>query len=114
MTNEEYDKMYQKSKKSLAETKQTPKDIQMTEEDALKKLNLRTLKGAFLVLLMGYGLSMVAFMFEKLQIDCRVMGRGVKWIYSGSKKMVIKVLIILWSKVIKNLIKLIMFKYKWN
>lgn len=114
MTNEEYDKMYQKSKKTIAETQQTPKDVQMTEEVALKKLNLRTLKGAFLVLLMGYALSLVAFVFEKLQIDCRVLGRGFKSIIIGCHFGCKRVLSVFWNTIIRNLIKLIMFKYKWN
>lgn len=114
MTNEEYDKMFQSSKKTLAETQQTTKDVHMTEEVALKKLNLRTLKGAFIVLLMGYGLSVVAFLFEKLRVDCQSLRQAIRWIYSGLMGAVKWTLINLWEKVIRKMIQLIMFKYKWN
>lgn len=116
MTNEEYDKMFQSSKKTLTETQaqQTTKDVQMTEEVALKKLNLRTLKGAFMVLLMGYGLSLVAFLFERLRVDFESCGRGLKWIYFGLLRAVKWSVNNLWDKIFRKIITLIMFKYKWN
>lgn len=106
--------MFQSTKKTLAESQQTTKDIQMTEEVALKKLNLRTLKGAFMVLLMGYGLSLVAFLCEKLRVDCQALGRVFKWVYAGLISIAKWTLINLWQKVVRRIIKMIMFKYKWN
>lgn len=114
MTNEEYDKMFQVSKKSLAETPQTPKDAQMSEEIILKKLNLRTLKGAFIVLLMGFGLSLVAFLFERLRWDFEACGRGISYCYFGVISTVKGGGAFLWNTVIKKAINLLMFKYQWE
>lgn len=115
MTNEEYDKMFQNSKKSVAETQQTTKDnTQVVEEHGLKKLNLRTLKGAFMVLLLGYALSVVAFLLENLKIDCGVicglLGKGLGGFIGGGKCVVVG----LWNYFIVRIVKMIMFKYSWN
>ena len=106
--------MFQISKKSQTETNQAPKDNQSVEEVTLKKLNLRTLKGAFMVLLMGYGLSIVAFAFEMRRVDCLVLGRFSKRVAQGVMGTVKWVSINLWNRIIRKLIKLVMFKYQWN
>lgn len=114
MTNEEYDKMFQVSKKSLEETQQTPKDIQMTEEVVLKKLNLRTLKGAFMVLLMGFALSLVAFLFETFRWDCRAMKQMASACYRRTIEGFKGVLRSIWERVLRKIVDLVLFKYKWN
>lgn len=114
MTNEEYDKMFQVSKKSLEETQQTPKVIQMTEEVVLKKLNLRTLKGAFMVLLMGFALSLVAFIFETLHWDYQALKRAARNCYSQMIEGFKCVFRVIWKKVFRKIIDLVLFKYNWN
>lgn len=113
MTNEEYDKMFQISKKSLAETQQTPKDVQNSEEVALKKLNLRTLKGAFIVLLMGFALSTIAFILERLRWDCDALCKALSFcfrkvkVFSRGVGNGVKV-------VVRKLINVLMFKFQWE
>lgn len=114
MTNEEYDKMFQVSKKSLEETQQTPKVIQMTEEVVLKKLNLRTLKGAFMVLLMGFALSLGAFLFETLHWDYQALKRAASYCYSQIIEGFKCVFRVIWKKVVRKIIDLVLFKYNWN
>lgn len=115
MTNDEYDQMFKTTKKSqAAENRGATKDVQMSEEVVLKKLNLRTLKGAFMVLLMGQGLSLVVFLFEKMDLDCgAICGRILK-IWQGIKTMFRWILTVFREQIIRKLINLIMFKYQWN
>lgn len=118
MTSEEYDKMFQVSQKALAESPQQQqnkdKDTQATEEVALKKLNLRTLKGAFLVLLMGFGLSAVAFVFETLHWDCRALARVTRRGFRETVKGIRVASEWLWRNLLRKIVDLVMFKYKWN
>lgn len=114
MTSEEYDKMFQVSQKALADSPQTNKDSQATEEVALKKLNLRTLKGAFLVLLLGFALSLIAFLFERLHWDWRTLGRVAHRGFARSVRGVRTASLFLWRTVLRRVRDMILFKYEWN
>lgn len=116
MTNEEYDKMFQISKKSFAESQKSTKDAPQTtaEEVILKKLNLRTLKGAFIVLLLGFALSSVIFILEQFRFDSDAIGMGLSRSWSCMKITIRVVGRFLYNRLILKVIRLIMFKYRWD
>lgn len=117
MTNEEYDKMFQISKKSFVESQKSSKDgpTQTTAEEViLKKLNLRTLKGAFFVLLLGFALSSVIFILEQFRFDSEAIMRGLRMVYCRTKVLVKGVLSFLYYRIVLIVIRLIMFKYRWD
>lgn len=116
MTNEEYDKMFQISKKSFAETlKTTTHAPQMTTEEViLKKLNLRTLKGAFIVLLLGFILSFAIFILEQFRFDAEAIGKVFRRFFCRTRILVKAIWKFIYHRIIVKVIQSIMFKYRWD